>query len=234
MKTFLFLSALVSLGSLQFAHGTSVTFGSTGSARTVFEANGTTQLASGDLVWMGTFASEAFAFNPLFSVATNVSAITTAGGWEQFSIDTSTDTLNPGATSTLQITATGKAGGSVVDNNGGATQAAFFNGKNVYLWIFDAPTVGAATQMGIFRAPNADAVVDWIFPNNAGGVGDTITLSTTATGAPTINSIGGAGTSNSTQLILSAAGVPEPSSAVLIGVAVLGLLGMRRRSFKKI
>ncbi len=230
------LSALA-LFSLNSAHATTIGFGAVPTARQIVDAlNGTTPIAAGSLVWVGNFANESFVFDQNLTIQQNVNAITAAGVWRQFSLDTATNTVNSGATNTLTISGTqlGRAGGSVTDNNTGATKADFFNGKNVYLWVFNATTTLAATQMGIFRATTA--TVPWTFATNAGGVGDGTTLSTTQSAAPTIVSVGnagtivtGAGTSADPGKLRLVASVPEPSSLLLCGLAGLGMLSGRNR-----
>jgi len=80
--------------------------------------------------------------------------------------------------------------------------------------------------MGIFRA--TAATTPWLFPVNGGGVGDQVTLSSTAAGA-TIASVGGAGLATGSTMQLSAA-VPEPSTALLSAIGLLGFASRRRRN----
>ena len=229
----LFLSIL-SMVALPIAHATTVGFSPAPTSRTVVDALGSTITNANSLALAGNFISEAFVFNPALSIAANVSAITLTGGWKQFGLDTVTLATDPGvALPGLNISAAGKLGGSIVDNNAGATQAAYYNAKNLYIWLFNAPTVAAATQMGIFRS--TDASVPWAFATTNGGVGDVLTYSTLISAAPTILAIGGTGsvqaaggtfTNGALQL---AATVPEPSVLALGGLAGLGMLASRRR-----
>ncbi len=228
MKKTLLVFSVIATASLQVANGTVAGFGAVPTARTVVDSTLATVSTSG-LVWVGTFANESFVFNPALSITANVAAITTAGVWHQFGLDTVTNLPNAGVTSNLSISAGGKVGGSVTDNNFGATKADFFNSKPLYLWIFNASTPGASTEMGIFHATSA--TIPWTFATNAGGVGDGVTYSSTDAAAPTIAAIGGAGstTTGSPGTLRLAAAVPEPSVLTLAGLAGLGLLCSRRR-----
>ena len=217
------------LGAMPIANATTVTFGAVPTARTVTAADGVTTITSG-LVMVGTFANEAFTFIPGVSTFATISL---AGSWERLGVDTVTDTTNSGVTLPgLTINGTGKVGTSITDNNFGPTKADFFNTKPLYLWIFDAATVNSATQMGIFRATSAS--VPWAFTSNAGGATDSVTYSTTQSGAPTIVATGGVGSvgtaGNGTLQLVT---VPEPSVLALGGMAALGMLASRKRGMKK-
>jgi hypothetical protein len=232
MNKSLITTACLLVASMSSLKATTVTFGVVPTSRTLNSSTGV-QLTTSSSFWIGTFASEASIASVVdnaLSVATNVAAITTAGGWEQFTMDTVTGTLNSGAVSTLDITGTGqlgRLGGSATDNNTGATKADFFGGKQLYVWAFNANTIGAATEMGIFEATTA--TVPWIFPTNAGGLGDTLLLSTSASGA-TIAAVGGVGSISGSQLRTEAFGViPEPSRIMLLAFGMIGLIGRRRR-----
>lgn len=213
---------------------TTISFGVNPSSRTVNNEAGVL-LTTTSSFWIGTFSSEASiagVVNNAQSVAANVAAITTAGGWEQFTMDTTSNLLNAGATSTLEISSSpaNRLGGTASDTATGATKADFFNGKQIYVWLFNADTVGAATEMGIFEATSA--LVPWIFPTNAGGVGDTLSLSTTVASA-TIAEVGGVGSISGSQLrteAFSAVVAPEPSRIVLLGLGALGFVFRRRRA----
>jgi len=205
------------------ARATSIGFGAVPSARNVVNSAGVT-LPAGDLVWAGAFAvPTGFTFNPNISISANVSNIESLGGWHQFGLDTSTGLPNAGLSSTLSTIATGglgRIGGSVNDNVFGATKADFFNGKDLYVWAFNGTTVSNSTEMGIFHA--SVTVAPWIFPTNAGGIGDNITFSTTTTNAAVIDAIGGAGSTPSGQLKLSGlVTAPEPSSFLLVALAIV-------------
>ena len=224
----------IALALLPAAHASTVVLSAVPTARSVVGSNGTTIVTSG-LVWVGTFGNESFSFNPSLTVAQNVGAIATVGGWYQFGLDAASTPTNLGATVDLGVTNTlsirtspaGRIGGSITDNNSGATKADFFNGKALYLWVFNGSTPADSTELGIFRA--TDATVPWAFATNAGGIADSVTYSTTGTGAPTIAAIGGAGSTTSSTYQLVAA-VPEPSTAAMGALAMLGLVFRRRRA----
>ena len=224
--------------ALPIAHATTVGFSPAPTTRTVVDALGSTVTNASSLALAGNFISEAFVFNPSLSIASNVTAITVAGGWKQFGLDTITSATDPGvALPGLNISAAGKLGSSIIDNNAGTTQAAYFNAKSLYIWLFNAPTVAAATQMGIFRS--TDASVPWTFATTNGGVGDVLTYSTLISSAPTILAIGGtgsvqpAGVSFPNGALQLATTVPEPSVLALGCIAGIGMLASRRRKQRK-
>ncbi len=231
MRKSLLLATLLFAISLPMARATTIGFGAVPTARTVVDASLATVTNASSLVLAGTFANQSFTLQSGMSLAANVTAVMASGGWEQFGLDTTTSTLNAGVTSTLGLNPTGKVGGSVTDNNSGATKADFFNNKPLYLWVFNASTIGAATQMGIFRATTA--TTPWTFATNAGGVGDSTTFSTTPAAASVISAIGGFGTAGS-QLQLTdqfnvGPPVPEPSTLAFGVFTVLAALSSRKR-----
>jgi hypothetical protein len=221
MKRILSTSFLGLLGMLAHSLATTVTFSSVPTSRTVVDASSST-LAAGDLIWVGTFASESFSFNSSLSLSANISAIESAGGWSQFTTSTASISSSPA----------GKLGGTVSDTSSAADS---FNGKLIYAWVFNSNSVGTATQMGIFRA-GTGATQPWVFPTN-GSVPDTVTLSTTSSSTPTMVAVGGAGSvlsSGAGNMQLSAASVPEPSTiaTLLGGAGLMGLVARRRRAVK--
>lgn len=214
----------------QFAIATTVGFSPVPSARTVVDASGAI-IGTSSVVWVGDFTSEVFNFNPLLSISANVNAITLAGGWKQFTLDSQTGTANSGVTGALAINAAGKLSGSVTDPNTGPTQAGYFdNHRNLYVWVFNAATVSASTQMGIFRSPDAGST-GWLFPLTS-DIGST-PLSNSPSGAPTVVATGSVGSTSSTQLALIASTVPEPSVLALGSMSLVGLLASRKRGLKK-
>lgn len=223
----LLVFAAIGLLSHSAVQAASVTFSAVPTARTVVAADGVTVL-SGGTVWVGTFSSTSFTYSPLTSVSDNVNDIIAAGGWERFGVDTVTGDPNPGATSNLSIRSSpqGRIGGTVTDNNSGPSDADYFNNATVYLWVFNGATPETSTEFGIFTATSAGT--PWVFPVNAGGVGDTLTLSTTTSATPGITAVGGVGSTPAGQLRLVSA-VPEPSAPLLLGFAAVGLTFVRRR-----
>jgi hypothetical protein len=224
MKKISLLASILLTASVPEAYCTSVTWGAVPTARQVVSAtNITTAIASPSLVLAGTFANETFSLASADSLLTNFSSITSSGGWQQFALG------QPATLTPLNINASGRIGGSLTDNTSGA---AAFNAKPIYLMVFNASTVGAATQMGIFRS--TDATAPWVFPANGGGVGDTFTGSTVPTNAPTMVAIGGFGstaTAGKLQLTnnFDVAPVPEPSTFAVGVLSILAAAGMRSR-----
>ena len=234
MKQTLILLGSVIAAISSPALATTVGFNPAPTARSVVDST-LTNLPTNSLVWAGTFASESFTFNPAISVAANVAAITLAGTWTQF---INTDATNPSPLGLTVVSAGPKVSGQVVDKN---ATAAPFNALPIYLWIFNAPTVAGATQMGIFHAV-APVGVPWTFPTNGGGVGDVLTYSTGSQGtnSPAVNAIGGAGvvtngagTVPSPGTLQLVAAVPEPSVLALGGMAAVGMLASRKRRQRK-
>ena len=213
------------LASLPVAQATSVIFSGAPLARLVVNSNSAT-LTSG-LVWAGTFSSTGFGLNNTLSLAANVASVTSSGGWKQFTLDPFSGFEDEGVTNTLKVSPTGKVGGNLVDIENGAS---YFNNKPIYLWIFNGASVSTSTEMGIFRATTADT--PWTFPVNAGGVGDTLTLSTVNT-LSTIAAFGGFGSTPSGKLQLTnnfnVAPVPEPATLTVGIFAGMACICVRRR-----
>lgn len=215
------LATIIGLAIMPLANATTVGFSPAPTARTLKDSSGT-NLSTSSLVWAGNFSSEVFSLNNSLTIAQNVTAIQTAGGWEQFGVDTATDVPNSGATGTLTVSGIAKLGGSITDNNTGATKADYFNAKNIYVWVFNASTVGAATEMGIFKA------APWVFPTNAGGIGDSGLFGSTVAVTPA--AVGGIGSTSSSLLQLSGiTPVPEASTFATGAMLVLAAMKMRRR-----
>lgn len=216
---------------LQNLSATTVGFAVLGSQRTGQTSAGVT-LGTSSLVWVGTFANEGFDYATLnnLAVADAVAAIQVAGGWEQFGFDTATGVLNSGVTNTVAINGSGRLSGSTTDNNFGATKADYFNGDSLYVWVFNAATVGAATEMGIFRATDATSQ-PWNFATNAGGLSDNPTYSTNPSVAPTFAAIGGVGNTNTAGTFRTATfgAIPEPSRMMLVALGAMGVVVRRRR-----
>lgn len=226
-KSPLIIAAFIA-ASLPAVHATSVTFSGVPSARAVVVDAAGTLVTQGSLVMAGTFVTPAnIHLDSSMSLAANYNTNTANAGWKQFTLDPSTGLLDTGATNNITISSIGKVGGTATDN--ASPQADFFNSKTVYLWIFNAATVGAATEMGIYTATTATP--PWVFPTNANGVGDTVTLSTTSSGSPVIAALGGFGTTSSTRFQLTdqfnVSAVPEPGT---LGAGLfVGLVGICMR-----
>jgi len=223
MKNPIIVASILGMATMPFANATTVGFSGAPSARTVVNSVGAT-LSSTSLVLVGNFLSETFSLNRSMSVQANFTAIAADGGWKQFSLDTVTGTPNTGVTSSAAISATGKLGGQVTDNNFGATKADYFNGRAVYVWLFNAATIAAATEMGIFKAIPPTSV-PWTYPTNSGGVGDSVTLSTISSLANVVP-VSGVGSTTSALIQL----VPEPSTAFLSALGLIAMASRRRRN----
>jgi hypothetical protein len=106
-----------------------------------------------------------------------------------------------------------------------APGAGYFS-QTVYLLAFNAPTVGAANQVGLFKVPGN------VFPANDGAaqggwdLGDAnIVALIGALSSGTVTSPGDLTGTDAASLHL----VPEPSSIALAGLGILGLIGLIRR-----
>ncbi len=189
----------------------------------------------------GVFSSVgSFTYNPALSVATNYSNMQSQGGWVQFGYVPNNPSLAQNTQYTLSIKSVfgsgAYVGGIVEDDTSGATTGAdYFNGKQLYVVIFNGTTVAASTAMGVFTSTQS---ADWpLFPTNAGGLNDTGyydtegTSSTSPAGGTAMSAVDNAGSVTGTTVVLSAASVPEPSTlASLFGATGCLALLRRRRS----
>ncbi len=229
MKTSIFFVAASLAALLPTAHASSVTFSAVPTARIVVDSSLST-VTSG-VVWVGTFSNPGgVSLDNGLSLAANVAAVKTSGGWKQFTFDPATGLVDSPVTNTMAISLSGRVGGVVTDHNGAedsGLQASFFDNKSLYLWLFN----GDSSQMGIFRA--TDAAVPWAFPKNKNGNGDSVTLSSTVSAAPTVVAIGGFGSAPSGQFKLTndfnVTPVPEPSTFAAGAMLMLAAMGVRRR-----
>ena len=126
-------------------------------------------------------------------------------------------------------TANTNAQGSPASSFTNVTPAADgFNDKQIYLWILDTDSKATATEHGLYTVadPTAPATGNnWIYPVNAGGVGDSTSISVAALiDGPAAGLPGGSEGRNLRLMV-----IPEPSGAMLAGVAGLALLFRRRR-----
>lgn len=210
MKKILIIS-LTLAASLVKVNAAAITFSAVPTARILQDPSG--NAIPNALVLVGTFdnVGAISLLNPTRSMQQNFDLMSQSGGWRQFSL---------GA---LTSTSTGRIGGaqSVSDSS---TVADTFNEKPLFLWVFNKGTVAGSDQVGIFRSTGTGA---WTFPTN-GTVGDSVTYSTAPAAAPTIQSFGGAGTPSSSALRLTP--VPEPATAALLIVGLVGYASRRRRA----
>jgi hypothetical protein len=96
--------------------------------------------------------------------------------------------------------------------------------KQFYLLAFNGPTAGAATQVGLYTNPA------WVFPSAEDGAmssdigpGLQILIGSVSSGTVTTP------TDFAGQDAVQLHAVPEPSSIMLVGVGLLGMLGLIRR-----
>ena len=112
----------------------------------------------------------------------------------------------------------------------GSTDTLGLNGRRIYYWAFDAPSLGAATQQGIFTSSDSR----WVFPPNSALPPNTITGLEDVPHDMSGIIVGGFGngTSSATGFPLyNLTAVPEPSAyAAAFGVLCLASGVWLRRS----
>jgi len=228
MKNSITLSIIVGLAATSISCATTVGFGASPGSRSIVNSS-STGIAAGSLWWVGSFANENFALGT-GSVASNWATISNNGGWVALGTETGVVGVGSGDGKTSTVGGE-KIGGTLTDITG---TAGALNAKVIYLVAFNTASLATATQIGIFKATSFGTTSAWTFPTDAGGVNDSVTLSTLpiANNGPTIvpvgtTPIGSTGVANQLGLV---APVPEPSTAFLslIGLMVMGL--RRRRN----
>jgi len=124
--------------------------------------------------------------------------------------------------------------------NGAAVSAGVFSHAQIYLVVFNAATQGAATQEAIVDVSDASNS-RWKFPADADVPNNTsISLddlfatpgpsATLATGATVVYGTVGVDPGDGGPFsLLETKLIPEPSTYMLVGTGLLGLLGLRRR-----
>ncbi len=202
------------------------------------DSSGFTLAGPDKLVLVGTFDNLSFTLDPSLSLEANFEAVSLAGGWKQFGLDTATLAPNAGVTSTLGLSATGKIGGSVTDNTFGSTKADAFNDKAIYVWVFNRFQHRNIHSGGTVQRDTA-ATVAWTSPVNAGGVADS------ALSAPGFGRLCHSGrgrdsvstTGSQLQLTNSFAAVPEPlphGQPPCSGFLVLGMRAIRQEPLEEL
>ncbi|RFC52834.1 MAG: hypothetical protein DVB22_000191 [Verrucomicrobia bacterium] len=133
-----------------------------------------------------------------------------------------------GSTRTI-ISTTSKITGSVSSALPEANHTQF-NGRTIYIWAYNAPTAGAATQQAIFTSTKAFPV------NDVSGVGDDVTVfsATELTGVVTIPGWNPgqilAGSGDHTPRFVLGTVVPEPTTTTFSGLAALAFIARRKRA----
>jgi hypothetical protein len=194
-----------------------------GSGFNIQLADGITNVAAGSLVRIGYFSgltsSDVSTLFADWKSASNPNGLSTLyNSWENFgNVGTMDHTLN--------------FAGRFTPRAWTNTPVGAFNGRQVYVWIWNAATTNAATQFGVFTATN------WTFPttDNPGDLGNfarNYAFNTnfnlgTNNGALGIAAIIGSEDGNSFNLARLEQ-VPEPGSVVAL-LAVGSLLPRRRR-----
>ena len=109
-------------------------------------------------------------------------------------------------------------GTGTVTQNGDAAVA--FNGQQIFIQVDTGASIGVFSSD--VAAPPTGQGDPFVFPANAGGVGDAATISVTQVNQAFLGGTIGADGS----LIVA---VPEPSTSLLLGLSALGLIVRRKR-----
>jgi hypothetical protein len=110
----------------------------------------------------------------------------------------------------------------------GNASATFGGSLPIYMMVFNTSAAGTATQVGVIKSPA------WIFPANTASGAVTIDMDD-ATYPPIVGGFTSstpsefAGGNVSAIELHALPVVPEPSTYLLVGTGLLGLLGLRRR-----
>lgn len=193
----------------------SVTVGAAGVTNLALSSSGTA-LTAGDLIRIGYFSSTSLLgtdnkFSDLNSIFTPIGEGSSDG-----------DSLTESGVSgdTMEINNFGTTGGFFGQFNN-VNSAYLPTGSQLYLWIFNATSTGAATQWGIFDAPS------WTFPADPGTV--TLNLGSASVSALRGSTVVMNGTTDY-ELANIPASVPEPSNLAAFGaLAVFGSAFLLRR-----
>ena len=112
-------------------------------------------------------------------------------------------------------------------------------GKQIYLWVYNAPTAGAATQHGLFTSSTAT----WVIPSTfTGGATESFNVTLGASTAPAFSAVAasigtfttgvvgvGTGVDNTAGSIYRLAPIPEPTTSMFaLGIIGMGLIRRRR------
>ena len=121
-------------------------------------------------------------------------------------------------------TGTGGIGGTYSNGDAGS-----FNDQQVYFWVFDGADTGSSTEHGLFSVADPDAPAsgdNWRYPVHTGSGTDSATLALSAVvqGGDFV-----VGRTDGSNLVLAPI-IPEPSGALLAGLAGALLVFRRRRS----